>query len=238
MDIMIIGASRGLGRALGEGLCKPGDTLTGVSRTRPAHLTAARGTTVHWIEADLSQPQAAAARIDAQAPPVLDVLVCNLGIWEAQAFSDAYDFLASPDEELARLVDTNLTALLLLLRRLLPRLLRSRQPRLVLTGSTSALRRSGRPEVAFGATKAALDGIADALREQFRAQRLAVTTLHLGYLNTDDGLQVPREVAAARGAGTRVPVHDVVAVLRSLLSLSDASFVRELVMPAIADPHF
>ncbi|KAF1013405.1 MAG: hypothetical protein GAK31_03554 [Stenotrophomonas maltophilia] len=49
---------------------------------------------------------------------------------------------------------------------------------------------------------------------------------------------MPREQAALRGDGSLVPVHDVVAVVRCLLALSDASFVRELVMPAIADPRF
>ena len=35
-----------------------------------------------------------------------------------------------------------------------------------------------------------------------------------------------------------MPVHDVVAVVRTLLQLSDAAFVREPVMPAIADGRF
>jgi hypothetical protein len=62
--------------------------------------------------------------------------------------------------------------------------------------------------------------------------------LQLGNLNTDDALSIPLETAAARGNGELVPVHDVVAVVRTLLTLSPASFVRELVMPAIADERF
>ena len=139
---------------------------------------------------------------------------------------------------LAQLVDVNITATLLLLKQLLPRVLGGRRPQLVLTGSTSALPRSGRPEVAFGASKFALNGIADALREGYRQQRLAVTTLQLGYLNTDDALSVPLQQAAARGNGAYVPVHDVVAMVRALLQLSPSSFVRELVLPAIADPRY
>ena len=74
------------------------------------------------------------------------------------------------------------------------------------------------------------------LRERFvRAQRLAVTCLQLGYLNTEDGLAVARDDASRRGEGTLAPVHDVVAMVRALLSLSDAAFVRELVLPAILD---
>lgn len=117
-------------------------------------------------------------------------------------------------------------------------LLQSPRPQVVLTGSTSGLRQSGRPEVAFGASKFALSGIADTLREGFRDQRLAVTCLQLGYLNTDDALSVPRQQAVQNGQGEQIPVHDVVALTRTMLSLSDASFVRELVLPAILDERF
>ncbi|QZX84963.1 SDR family NAD(P)-dependent oxidoreductase [Metapseudomonas otitidis] len=238
MKMMVIGASRGLGRALVEGLGKPGDQIVGVSRSRPDRLAVAAGVDIQWIEADLTEPKVAVAHIEAQAPVELDVLICNVGIWEPQAFSEGYDFLNDSDETLARLVEVNITATLLLLKRLVPRLLGSARPQLILTGSTSALHRSGQPEVAFGASKFALNGMADALREGFRDQRLAVTVLQLGYLNTDDPLAVPMEEAAARGEGQLVPVHDVVTMVNALLRLSAASFVRELILPAIEDGRF
>ena len=228
MKLMVIGASRGLGRAFVEGLCSAGDTVVGVSRNRPRDIECPEGVTLQWIEADLSQPTLAANQIAAQAPADLDVLIHNLGIWEQTAFSDEYAFLDETDAALT----------LVLLQRLLPRVLGAPRPQLVLTGSTSALPRSGRPEVAFGASKFALNGIADALREGFRDRRLAVTSLQLGYLNTDDALSVPVEEAAARGDGELVPVHDVVAMVRALLQLSPSGFVRELVLPAIADPRY
>ncbi len=238
MKLMVIGASRGLGRAFVEGLCSAGDTVIGVSRNRPRDIECPEGVTLQWIEADLSQPTVAADHIAAQAPADLDVLIHNLGIWEQTAFSDEYAFLDETDAALTQLVDVNITATLVLLQRLLPRVLGAPRPQLVLTGSTSALPRSGRPEVAFGASKFALNGIADALREGFRDRRLAVTSLQLGYLNTDDALSVPVAEAAARGDGELVPVHDVVAMVRALLQLSPSGFVRELVLPAIADPRY
>ena len=65
-----------------------------------------------------------------------------------------------------------------------------------------------------------------------------MTVLHLGYLNTEDGLDVPRDVAAARGEGSLVPVHDVVDTVRSISSLSSSTSVREVVLTAIDDPRF
>ncbi|MCI1150398.1 hypothetical protein MOQ02_11630 [Stenotrophomonas maltophilia] len=49
---------------------------------------------------------------------------------------------------------------------------------------------------------------------------------------------MPAAEAAARGDGELVPVHDVVAMVRALLQLSPSGFVRELVLPAIADPRY
>lgn len=238
MKLMVRGASQGLGRAFVEGLADPGDLVIGVSRRAPPAAPVLPPTVeLQWIEADMADPLAAAQQIE---PAELDALIYNLGVWETQAFGPDYRFLESDDAELMRLVDINITGALLLLKRLLPRLLAGpgRKPQLILTGSTSGLRQSGRPELAFGASKFALSGMADALRESFRGQRLAVTCLQLGYLNTEDDLRSPIEQAAARGAGSLVPLHDVVSLTRSLLRLSDAAFVRELVLPAIADERF
>ncbi len=121
MKLMVIGASKGLGRAFVEGLCAKGDTVIGVSRHRPCGIACPDGVTLQWIEADLSRPTVAADHIAAQAPADIDVLIHNLGIWEDKAFSDEYAFLDESDAALTKLVDVNITATLLLLQRLLPR---------------------------------------------------------------------------------------------------------------------
>lgn len=233
MRILVIGASRGLGRALVEGLAADNE-LIGVSRSRPAGLDER----IQWIEADMADPLRAVESIARQAPQQLDAVLYNLGIWEERAFEDDYSFLDDSDAQILEMVNVNISATLLLLKRLVPRLLGSAKPQLILTGSTSALAQSGRPEVTFGASKFALKGIGETLREGFRQQRLAVTSLQLGYLNTEDPLSTPLAEAARRGDGQLIPVHDVVSLVRTLLSLSDASYVRELVLPAIADERF
>jgi NAD(P)-dependent dehydrogenase (short-subunit alcohol dehydrogenase family) len=239
MNILVVGASKGLGRALIEGLGNAGDTLIGVSRTRPEGLLSAAGRQVRWVEANLMDPVKAAHDIaQAVAYDGLDTLIYNLGIWEEFAFDPAYEFLETADDELQAIIGCNITSTILLIKRLLPLLLKSPQPRIILTGSTSGLPQSGRPEVAFGASKFALRGIADSLREGYRQQRLAVTCLNLGYLNTEDALSTPRDLAQQRGEGHLVPVHDVVEAVRMILSLSSASYVKELTLPAILDERF
>ncbi len=217
MQLMVIGASRGLGRAFVEGLAEPGDFVTGVSRSTPDTLEVPQSVGVRWISADLADPVSAAQKLEVDAPAVIDVLIYNVGIWEPEAFGAHYDFLSQGDTTC---------------------LLASDKPRLILTGSTSALPGNGRPEVAFGASKTALNGIASALREGFRHRGLGVTLLQLGYLNTEDALSVPVDQASARGGGEQIPVHDVVAMVKAMLTLSPSSFVRELVLPAVADSRF
>jgi NAD(P)-dependent dehydrogenase (short-subunit alcohol dehydrogenase family) len=239
MNILVVGASKGLGRALIEGLGNAGDTLIGVSRTRPEGLLSDAGRQLRWVEANLMDPVKAAHDIaQAVADDGLDTLIYNLGIWEEFAFDPAYEFLETADDELQAIIGCNITSTILLIKRLLPLLLKSPQPRIILTGSTSGLPQSGRPEVAFGASKFALRGIADSLREGYRQQRLAVTCLNLGYLNTEDALSTPRDLAQQRGEGHLVPVHDVVEAVRMILSLSSASYVKELTLPAILDERF
>ncbi|CRM02244.1 MULTISPECIES: SDR family NAD(P)-dependent oxidoreductase [Pseudomonas] len=239
MKTMVVGASKGLGKALIEGLGEAGDTLLGVSRSRPEHLDHKAGVEVKWIEANLAKPaQAAQVIAETILESGLDTLIYNLGIWEEFAFDPTYNFLADDDDQIEAIVTCNITSTLLLIKRLLPVLLKSPNPRIILTGSTSGLPQSGRPEVAFGASKFALRGIADALREGYRQQRLAVTCLNLGYLNTQDPLSTPRAQAEQRDEGHSIPVHDVVQVVRMALSLSSASFVKEITLPAILDERF
>lgn len=237
--ILVLGASRGLGRAFVDGLGQPGDHLIGVSRSSPEPLPQRRQVTIEWIEADLCDPLQAVETVAAKLGDIkLDATIYNLGLWETDAFTDEYQFTRDSDEEIMSIIAANLTTPILLLKRILPQILKAQNPRVILTGSTSALRQAGRPEVAFGATKHALNGIADALREGYRDRRLGITTLQIGYLNTEDSLEAPRHEAECRGGGTMIPVHDVVATVQNLLDLSASSYVRELVLPAIFDARF
>jgi short-subunit dehydrogenase len=149
VKILIVGASRGLGRAFVEGLAGNDDTVIGISRTRPTELQLQSEAKVDWISVDMSNPIQASNIIENQAPNELDVIICNLGIWEEEAFSNSYQFLKSSDEEIVNLIDTNITSTILLLKRLIPRLLTSRRPQIILTGSTSGLPQSGGPEVGY-----------------------------------------------------------------------------------------
>jgi NAD(P)-dependent dehydrogenase (short-subunit alcohol dehydrogenase family) len=116
MKTLVVGASKGLGKALIEGLGEAGDTLVGVSRTRPDGIAAKAGVQLNWVEANLAEPASAAHAIaQAVAEHGLDTLIYNLGIWEELAFDPAYDFLGDSDAQVQAIVSCNITATLLLI---------------------------------------------------------------------------------------------------------------------------
>ncbi|MDQ2077124.1 SDR family oxidoreductase [Marinimicrobium sp. ABcell2] len=234
MTILVVGGSRGLGKALVEGLLGEGKNVVAVARSAPSASGLEQSSQLSWIEADLSNPRVAADVIVQSCPEQLDAIIYNVGIWETNAFEDNYDFLQDTDDEIVNLVNVNVIALILLLKRLLPRVLLAPKPQIILAGSTSALPNCGSPEVTFGATKCALNGIAEALREGYRSQGLAVTCLQLGYLNTGDWADDEN----IENTNSLIPLQDVVAMVCAVLNLSEASYIRTLVMPARMDGRF
>ena len=56
MQIMIVGASKGLGKAFVEGLFREGDTIIGISRKKPIDLRLQTTAKVDWIEVEILSP--------------------------------------------------------------------------------------------------------------------------------------------------------------------------------------
>jgi len=64
-NIMVIGASRGLGAALAHGVPHPGDHTWLVSRGRPTVLDVDDDVTRTWVQADLATDEAIPAIVGA-----------------------------------------------------------------------------------------------------------------------------------------------------------------------------
>ncbi|MGL6249373.1 MAG: SDR family NAD(P)-dependent oxidoreductase, partial [Billgrantia desiderata] len=121
MNVMIVGASQGLGRAFIEGLGDDGDRLIGVSRRMPEPLPVRAGLEIDWIEADLASPERASATLaEAVEARGIDVLIYNLGLWESRAFEPNYRFLDDSPAEIQRIVTVNVSGAILLIQALLP----------------------------------------------------------------------------------------------------------------------
>jgi short-subunit dehydrogenase len=231
---VITGASRGLGALLNEHLPQSGDSAWLVSRSKP--YTGERGgVTRRWIEADLGQSAAAAHIAAMLADSSLDVLIYNAGIWEANAFSQSYRPEAVPPAETAQIIQVNLTSAILTIQALLPHLRRSANGKIIVIGSINGLEHytHGR-EVAYGASKFGLRGMTHALRENLRADRIAVTCVNPGsfgsYWYQGDHLQTD-----TTDRPDLISAEDMVSTFKWLVSLSNRTCVKEVDMPGMED---
>lgn len=225
--ILIYGASQGLGRFYYKKLeSHPDFKVIGISRNKPLWVEEH----YQWILADLSDPFTAREQVlsSLQETPV-DVLLYNVGIWESRAFELDYSFLKDELAHLYRMIDTNITSCIFQIQALLPKLLTSPKGQIILTGSTSALDNTRRPEVTFNACKFALRGITQGLRAGFKDRDLAVTLINPGSIDTR------LEQATKETNPTQIPMVDLWEILHTLLNLSTGSCPLEINLPSMKD---
>jgi len=232
-NILIFGGSRGLGAALSFGVPSRGDTVWLVSRSRP-DLDDRDGVQRVWIEADLSARAAGPVVATTVGDTPLDIVIYNAGIWEHSAFRDSYDFTEVDDTETERIIAVNLISAITCIRALLPNLRKSVGAKLIFIGSTSGLDNSSGREVAYAASKFGLRGATHALRENLRADGIAVTCLNPGNIGT---ITVERGVVSASPHESRemIPPRDLIAIVKCVIGLSNASCVKEIDVMAMTD---
>ncbi|NCS36579.1 MAG: SDR family oxidoreductase [Microcystis aeruginosa G11-01] len=122
-QIIVIGASRGIGAAVAKHFAEQGHVLISVSRTKPA--------AGEWIQADISTPEGinkVASKIN-KSP--VDALLFMGGVWEDRAFTEEYDFFESPDYETRYVIAVNTIAPIELMKRLAKNLSQAHNPRAV-----------------------------------------------------------------------------------------------------------
>jgi NAD(P)-dependent dehydrogenase (short-subunit alcohol dehydrogenase family) len=141
----------------------------------------------HPVIADLSQPVQAAilvAEVVSARWGSLDALVNN-----AATGCDSGGFVAGPVGDLQRVFDVNLSAPHHLIKALLPYLLMGREPRVVNVSSEAgqlACLLSERGDPNYCLSKYALNGLTLLWSRELRG-RIAVNTIHPGWIRTDMG---------------------------------------------------
>jgi NAD(P)-dependent dehydrogenase (short-subunit alcohol dehydrogenase family) len=225
VNLLITGASRGLGDALARGLPRPSDTAYLVSRSRPSSLEVEDGARRVWLQADLSRDDAAEIIVAGVSSDTLDAVIHNAGIWEPSAFSSQYDFTRVSDAHTREILRVNLESAITLTRALLPKLERSSNPKIVLVGSVNGLENTDMPEVAYNASKWGLRGVAHGLRAHLRTKRIGVTVINPGSIDTDDD----------SSRQDLIPPSDLLEVVRLVLRLSRRSNLKEVHLPAMLD---
>jgi short-subunit dehydrogenase len=228
-NYLILGASRGLGAALVEGLPRKGDHVFGLSRGEPDWLGHRSGIKRHWIEADLCELSAVQnARVILGKTPI-DALIHVAGIWDPGTFEEIYD------DEIAEILDVDLRSFLAFTRGLAPNLRRADHAKIIAIGSTNGLENGDGSSVTYTAAKFGLRGACHALRQHFRKDGIAVTCLSPGSIASKVRYGDGTAAALKKHRGKRIPVADIVAMIRCILDLSPAACVKEIAMPAMKD---
>lgn len=236
-NYLIFGASKGLGDAFVKGLPEKGDSVWIVSRSYPKSLEIQDGVNRFWIEADLSLPTSPIAIAAALEGRTIDVFLYNVGIWESKGFQSAYDFEQDDPEEIARIIHVNLTSTITCIQKLLPNLKQSKNSKIILIGSTAGLDNTNNRQVSFVASKFGLRGIGHAVREHVRQYGIGVTCIHPGEIAAMIPYEDGAEKAITAYGGTRIPVQDIVSLVKCVTSLSHVSCVKEINIPAITDTN-
>jgi short-subunit dehydrogenase len=171
--VVVTGASSGIGREIARELARRGVCVLAVGRDeRELEEVRAFGGGVSILEADISTPEGQALVVERAGS--IHALVNDAGVGWVGLFADM------PIEEIERIVSVNLLALLALTRRLLPAL--SRGGHIVNIGSVLGLA-SSPPLTVYSATKFAVHGFSEGLREELRGKAW-ITEIQPGPVNT------------------------------------------------------
>lgn len=174
---LVTGASGGIGRAICLALADAGAAVvTSGRRTEPLNELVndlrAKNARAHAIPIDLAETTAADMLVERTERDVgpIDILVNNAGVEQPAAFTDT-----TPDD-IRVMVEVNLTAALLLTRRVLPGMLDRGRGHIVFV--SSGLAKTGSAyQAPYSATKAALIGLTQALRAEYRHTRVGFSVV-------------------------------------------------------------
>ena len=215
-NFLIYGVSKGLGKAIIQSIPESHDVIYGISRSIPISMA-----NLNWIEADLSSSETSVHQIkEIINDNKIDVLIYNVGIWETNAFTDEYDFEKISPLEINQMISTNITTCIQSLQALLKNLRASNNAKVILIGSTWGVENHNGKELIFSATKFALRGVAESLREILRNDLIGVSILNLGYLATEYEIDTHIDKVLKETDYSLIPLADVIHAIKFIMSTS------------------
>ncbi len=193
--VVILGGTRGMGRALARLMAERGDHIFLLGRdsddlARSAADLQARGASggVAHALCDLEEPEAFDAALDSACDFLggLDTIVVTAGLFASQ------DELEADRGKLSRLLDVNFSHTVLFCEAARERLL-ARGGGTLCVFSSVAGDRGRKPTGLYGAAKAGLSRYLESLDHRFRSQGLRTICVKPGFVHTDmtEGLPAP-----------------------------------------------
>jgi NAD(P)-dependent dehydrogenase (short-subunit alcohol dehydrogenase family) len=181
--VLITGANRGLGLEFTRQYKAEGAEVFACCR-HPAHADSLNGLGVRVMELDVADPASIAAAAGTLKGVAIDIFISNAGIWGPQAQSaDNCD-----PEAVMETLRVNAVAPFRLARAFKPNLLAGAGRKLaVLTSKMGSISDSSGGEIAYRASKAALNMIMHAVAKEWARDGILVGIFHPGWVKTDMG---------------------------------------------------
>ena len=209
MKVALLGASKGMGRALARQLAERGDALCLLGRDRAdlqrsAADLAIRGASgaVGIVDCDLLEPTSFAAALDAAVTALggLDAVVVTAGLFATQ------DELERDAALRARLLAADFTNTVLFCELARERLLAAGGARRLCVFSSVAGDRARKPVILYGAAKAGLSHYLTGLDHKFHAAGMRTILVKPGFVKTGmtAGLPVPPFAGEPEAVAARV----------------------------------
>ncbi|MES9525826.1 SDR family oxidoreductase [Streptomyces capoamus] len=201
--VLVTGGGRGIGRTLVEELHRRGAGKVYATARDPRTVTHPGAVP---LALEVTDPASVAAAAE-QAQDVT-ILINNAGA------SVRASYLDSPMQEVRRDLETNFYGPLLVTRAFVPVIERNGGGHVLNVHSALSWLADGTP---YSASKAALWSQTNSLRLELRPRGIAVTGLHVAYVNTDMTSDIdapkadPRDVAVAALDGIEAGAHEVLA---------------------------
>lgn len=220
---LVTGGNRGIGFAIAEELIAAGHkvAVTARSGSGPSgSLTLVADVT------DSESLDRAIAEAEEKLGPI-EILVANAGITRDTLL------LRMSDEDFEQVINTNLSGVFRVIRRVTKSMLKAKFGRIIMIGSVVGLYGSA-GQVNYSASKSALVGMARSISRELGGKNITANVVAPGFINTDMTAALPEDIAkryqSQIPAGRFAEPQEVAKVVTWLAS-DDSSYITGAVIP-------
>lgn len=220
---LVTGGNRGIGYAIAEELVAAGYKVAVTARSGQGPTGAL---TVVADVTDANSLDLALSQVEQKLGPV-EILVANAGITKDNLL------LRMSEEEFEEVINTNLTGVFRLVKRVTKGMLKAKFGRIIFIGSVVGLYGSA-GQVNYSASKSALVGMARSITRELGSKNITANVIAPGFINTDMTAALPQDLADKYRS--QIPVGrfaeaEEVAKVVTWFASEQASYISGAVIP-------